>query len=92
MYTTNKNIKLTIKRMGLNQALVAQEIGISYSYFTKLLQAPLSPQWEHRTRMAIQNLLKKQKQQQQKVLEWFDNPESGLLGDDYYKKEGRNIE
>lgn len=92
MYTANHEIKSLIKSLGFNQAKVAKEMGISYSYFTKLLQLPLNPRFRRRTDTALKSLVKKRYEQQKKVLEWVEDPKSGLLGDDYYKKEGRNIE
>lgn len=92
MYLANRDVKFTIKRLGFTQSQVANEMGISYSYFTKLLQLPLSPRFRRRADTALKSLVKKRYEQQKKVLEWAEDPKSGLLGDDYYKKEGRNIE
>lgn len=89
MYTANHRIKLLIKSSGFNQAKVAKEMGISYSYFTKLLQLPLNPQWAKRVDKAIKQLLHERNIEEQKVLAWFDNPESGLLGEDWYKKHAK---
>lgn len=91
MYTANHKIKSLIKSLGFNQAKVAKEMGISYSYFTKLLQLPLSPQWDARVYKAINQLLHERNIEEQKVVQWFDNPKSGLLPKDFYdKKEDEN--
>lgn len=90
-YTMNKanlDVKFEIKRLGFSQAQVAEEMGISYSYFTKLLQIPLNPRFRRLTNNALQKLVKKRQAQQQIVLDWYNNPESGLLGDDFYKRSG----
>lgn len=92
MYTANHEIKSLIKSLGFNQAQVANEMGISCSYFTKLLQLPLSPQWAKRVGKALKQLLHERNIEEKKIVQWFDNPKSGLLDDDYYKKEGKNIE
>lgn len=89
MYTANHKIKSVIKSLGFNQAKVAKEMGISYSYFTKLLQLPLSPQWAKRVDTAIRRLLRKRKAQQEEVVQWFENPASGLLDEDWYKKHAK---
>ena len=90
MYTANHEIKSLIKSLGFNQAKVAKEMGISYSYFTKLLQLPLSPRFRNRTDTALKSLVKKRYEQQKKVLEWAEDPKSGLLGDDFYRGSGNS--
>lgn len=92
MYPANRQIKLKIKGLGFTQAQVAKEIGISYSYFTKLLQIPLNPQWRARTEQAINRLLVNRKKQQQRVLEWVENPESGYFDEQYYKEQEHNAD
>ena len=89
MYTANHKIKSLIKSLGFNQAKVANEMGISCSYFTKLLQLPLSPQWVKRVDKALKQLLHERNIQDQKVVQWFDNPKSGLLGEDWYKNNAK---
>ncbi len=89
MYLANRDVKFTIKRLGFTQAQVANEMGISYSYFTKLLQLPLSPQWAKRVDKALKQLLHERNIQDQKVVQWFDNPKSGLLGEDWYKNNAK---
>ena len=89
MYTANHEIKSLIKSSGFNQAKVAKEMGISYSYFTKLLQLPLSPQWAKRVDKAIKQLLHERNIEEKRVLEWYENPKSGLLGEDWYKKNAK---
>ena len=89
MYTANHEIKSLIKSLGFNQAKVANEMGISCSYFTKLLQLPLSPQWAKRVDKALKQLLHERNIQDQKVVQWFDNPKSGLLGEDWYKNNAK---
>ena len=59
---------------------------ISYSYFTKLLQLPLSPQWAERVDKALKQLLHERNIEEQKVVQWFDNPKSNLLFARDYKK------
>lgn len=88
MYKANLDVKFEIKRLGFTQAEVAQEMGISYSYFSKLLQLPLSPRFRRLTNQALKGLVKKRQNQQQAVLDWYSNPESGLLDDDFYKGSG----
>lgn len=83
----NRQIKLQIRGLGFTQAQVAQEMGISYSYFTRLLQLPLNPHFKQLTDNAIKSLVKKRYKQQKEVLEWVENPKSGLLGEDYYKEQ-----
>lgn len=61
MYTANHEIKSLIKSLGFNQAKVASEMGISCSYFTKLLQLPLSPQWTRRVNKAVCELIEKRR-------------------------------
>lgn len=90
MYTANHEIKSLIKSLGFNQAQVANEMGISCSYFTKLLQLPLSPQWVKRVDKALKQLLHERNIQDQKVVQWYENPKSGLLGDDYYMGSGNS--
>ena len=89
MYTANHEIKSLIKSLGFNQAQVANEMGISCSYFTKLLQLPLSSQWTRRVDKALKQLLHERNIQDQKVVQWFDNPKSGLLGEDWYKNNAK---
>lgn len=79
MYAANHEIKSLIKSLGFNQAKVAKEMGISYSYFTKLLQLPLSPQWAERVDKALKQLLHERNIEEQKVVQWLDNPKSDLL-------------
>lgn len=79
MYAANHEIKSLIKSLGFNQAKVAKEMGISYSYFTKLLQLPLSPQWAERVDKALKQLLHERNIEEQKVVQWFDDPKSDLL-------------
>ena len=86
MYAANHEIKLLIKSLGFNQAKVAKEMGISYSYFTKLLQLPLSPQWAKRVDKALKQLLHELNIEEQKAAQWFDNPKSDLLFARDYKK------
>lgn len=81
----NEEIKSLIKSLVFNQAQVAQEMGISYSYFTKLLQLPLSPLWARRVDKALKQLLHERNIQDQKIIQWLDNPKSGLLSKDWYK-------
>lgn len=59
---------------------------ISYSYFTKLLQLPLSPQWAERVDKALKQLLHEHNIEEQKVAQWFDDPKSNLLFARDYKK------
>lgn len=77
----NQDIKDLIHSNGLNQALVAQEIGISYPYFTRWLSAPMTPDHKRRTIEAIKRLIDKRKKQLQRdekrVLEWLESSESG---------------
>ena len=86
MYAANHEIKSLIKSLGFNQAKVAKEMGISYSYFTKLLQLPLSPQWAERVDKALKQLLHERNIEEQKVAQWFDDPKSNLLFASDYKK------
>lgn len=81
----NEEIKSLIKSLGFNQAQVAKEMGISYSYFTKLLQLPLSPQWAKRVDKALKQLLHERNIQDQKIIQWLDNSKSGLLSKDWCK-------
>ena len=85
MYAANHEIKSLIKSLGFNQAKVAKEMGISYSYFTKLLQLPLSPQWAKRVDKALKQLLHERNIQDQKIIQWLDNSKSGLLSKDWCK-------
>ena len=78
----NEEIKSLIKSLGFNQAKVAKEMGISYSYFTKLLQLPLSPLWAKRVDKALKQLLHERNIQDQKIIQWLDNSKSGLLSKD----------
>ncbi len=89
MYMANRDIKLMIKELGFTQAQVAKEMGISYSYFTKLLQIPLNPCFKQKTNTAIRRLLRKRKAQQEEVVQWLNNPKSGLLGKDWYKNNAK---
>ena len=86
MYAANHEIKSLIKSLGFNQAKVAKEMGISYPYFTKLLQLPLSPQWAKRVDKALKQLLHERNIEEQKAAQWFDNPKSDLLFARDYKK------
>ena len=81
MYAANNEIKSLIKSWGFNQAKVEKEMVISYSYFTKLLQLPLSPQWAERVDKALKQLLHERNIEEQKAVQWFDNPKSDLLDD-----------
>ena len=90
MYTANHEIKSLIKSLGFNQAKVAKEMGISCSYFTKLLQLPLSPLWARRVDKALKQLLHERSIEEQKIIQWYENPKSGLLGDDYYIGSGNS--
>ena len=89
MYATNHEIKSLIKSLGFNQAKVAKEMGISYSYFTKLLQLPLSPQWAERVDKALKQLLHERNIEEQKAVQWFDNPKSDLLDEGWYKNNAK---
>lgn len=89
MYMANHEIKSLIRSLGFTQAQVAKEMGISYSYFTKLLQIPLNPRFKKKTNTAIRRLLRKHKAQQEEVVQWFENPKSGLLGEDWYKNNAK---
>lgn len=89
MYLANRDVKFTIKRLGFTQSQVANEMGISCSYFTKLLQLPLSPQWTRRVNKALKQLLHERNIEEQKVVQWFDNPKSGLLDEDWYKNNAK---
>lgn len=82
----NEEIKLLIKSLGFNQAQVANEMGISCSYFAKLLQLPLSPLWAKRVDKALKQLLHERNIEEQKAVQWFDNPKSDLLFARDYKK------
>lgn len=86
MYLANLDVKFAIKKNGLTQKRVANEMGISYSYFTKLLQYPLEPRFKKMTNDALQRLI--DRQSKKAVVKWYENPKSGLLGDDYYKGSG----
>lgn len=85
----NQDIRNLIRNHGFNQVIVAREIGISYSYFTRWLCAPMTPDQRHRTLLAIKRLEKQRLQKEKRVLEWFDNSESGLLGEDWYKNNAK---
>lgn len=85
----NHEIKSLIRSLRFSQAQVAKEMGISYSYFTKLLQLPLSPQWANRVDKALKQLLHERNIEEKKVVQWFDNPKSGLLGKDWYKNNAK---
>lgn len=85
----NQDIKDLIHSYGLNQPLVAQEIGISYSYFARWLSAPMRPDHRRRTIEAIKRLIDKRQQEEKRVLAWFENPESGLLGEDWYRNHAK---
>lgn len=89
MYAANHEIKSLIKSLGFNQAKVAKEMGISYSYFTKLLQLPLSPQWAERVDKALKQLLYERNIEEQKAVQWFDNPKSDLLDEGWYKNNAK---
>lgn len=89
MYMANHEIKSLIKSLRFSQAQVAKEMGISYSYFSKMLQVPLSPQWAKRVDKALKQLLHERTTEEQKVVQWFDNPKSGLLGEDWYKNNAK---
>ena len=89
MYAANHEIKSLIKRLGFNQAKVAKEMGISYSYFTKLLQLPLSPQWAERVDKALKQLLHERNIEEQKAVQWFDDPKSDLLDEGWYKNNAK---
>ena len=89
MYMANHEIKSLIKSLRFSQAQVAKEMGISYSYFSKMLQVPLSPQWARRVDKALKKLLNERNIEEQKVVQWFDNPKSGLLGEDWYKNNAK---
>lgn len=89
MYAANHEIKSLIKSLRFSQAQVAKEMGISYSYFSKMLQVPLSPQWARRVDKALKQLLHERNIEEQKVVQWFDNPKSGLLGEDWYKNNAK---
>ena len=89
MYMANHEIKSLIKSLRFSQAQVAKEMGISYSYFSKMLQVPLSPQWARRVDKALKQLLHERTTEEQKVAQWFDNPKSGLLGEDWYKNNAK---
>ena len=86
MYAANHEIKSLIKSLGFNQA---KEMGISYSYFTKLLQLPLSPQWAERVDKALKQLLHERNIEEQKAVQWFDDPKSGLLDEGWYKNNAK---
>lgn len=89
MYAANHEIKSLIKSLGFNQAKVAKEMGISYSYFTKILQLPLSPQWAKRVDKALKQLLHERNIEEQKAVQWFDNPKSDLLDEGWYKNNAK---
>ena len=89
MYAANHEIKSLIKSLGFNQAKVAKEMGISYSYFTKLLQLPLSPQWAERVDKALKQLLHERNIEEQKAVQRFDNPKSDLLDEGWYKNNAK---
>ena len=38
---------------------------------------------------AIRRLEQQRLQKEKRVLEWFENPESGLLGEDWYKNNAK---
>lgn len=88
MYLANLDVKFAIKKNGLTQKRVAKEMGISYSYFTKLLQHPLEPRFKKMTNAALQRLI--DRQEKKSVVKWYENPKSGLLGDDYYMGSGNS--
>lgn len=89
MYTANHKIKSLIKNLRFSQAQVAKEMGISYSYFSKMLQVPLSPQWARRVDKALKQLLYERTTEEQKVVQWFDNPKSELLDEDWYRNNAK---
>lgn len=89
MYAANHEIKSLIKSLRFSQAQVAKEMGISYSYFSKMLQVPLSPQWTRRVDKALKQLLHERTTEEQKAVQWLDNPKSGLLGEDWYRNNAK---
>lgn len=89
MYMANHEIKSLIRSLRFSQAQVAKEMGISYSYFAKLLQLPLSPQWARRVDKALQQLLHERATEEQKAVKWLDNPKSGLLDEDWYRNNAK---
>lgn len=85
MYMANHEVKSLIRSLRFSQAQVAKEMGISYSYFAKLLQLPLSPQWTRRVDKALKQLLHDRTTEEQKAVQWLDNPKSGLSDEDWYR-------
>lgn len=62
------DVKLAIRRFGLTQAQVAKEMGISYSYFTRLLQMPLNPRYKRLARKSIEKLVNDRTDEQVKEM------------------------
>lgn len=57
MTNVNKELKMTIKNNELSQAIVAWKMGISPTYFSKMLQKPLKPEWKEKAIAAIKTLV-----------------------------------
>lgn len=69
----NQEIKDLIHSSGLNQPLVAAEIGISCSYFTRWLSAPMKADHRRKTVEAIKKLIDQRKKQEKHVLDQLES-------------------
>lgn len=78
MKSANLKLKLTIKGLGFTQLEVAEQMGISTSYFTQLLKKPLEPRYKALATDAIQTLVDNRREAQNAFLEWLNDPRTGL--------------
>lgn len=69
MNKNNLKLKFTIKGLGLTQEEIANEIGISVSYFNRLITKPLKPRLKVQINDAIETLVNEHRKQQDDFLE-----------------------
>lgn len=64
----NNKIKNCIKKLGFKQIEVSKQMGISYNYFTKLLQEPILPNMETRITKAVCELIEKRRKDENEFI------------------------